>query len=285
MEPEIEHRVDPLNGDEVVVVAGRQTRPNLPAGGCPFCPGGLEAPDPYDVRWFPNRWPALPGGRSEIVLYTPDHGASFASLGTAGARRVVDLWAERTVALGDRDDVAYVLVFENRGSEVGATISHPHGQIYAFDEVPPAPRRELASGVCALCGHETGGRFVAGHGGWRAWVPRAATWPYALVLAPDAHAPDLPSLDGPSRHGLATVLVDVLTRLDRLFDAPMPYMLWVHQHPTDGGTWPAAHLHVHVSPLLRAPGTPRFVAAGELGSGVHFNPVTPEAAAGELRRA
>ena len=74
-------------------------------------------------------------------------------------------------------------------------------------------------------------------------------------------------------------------RSNRYNDAPMPYMLWWHQRPTDGGAWPNAHVHAHVAPLLRSPGTPRFVAAGELGSGVFFNPVDPAAAAEALRRA
>src|SRR3954471_4632404 len=139
-------RVDPHLGTIVHIVRARQGRPNLPSTGCPFCPGGLEAPDPYDVRWFRNRWPAMPDGRCEVVLYTPEHDATFWSLGVAGARRVIDLWAERTAVLGARDDVAYVLVFENRRAEVGATIAHPHGQIYAFDDVPDQPRSELARG-------------------------------------------------------------------------------------------------------------------------------------------
>ena len=85
------------------------------------------------------------------------------------------------------------------------------------------------------------------------------------------------------RDGLAALLVDVLARLDQLFDAPMPYMLWIHQRPTDGDDWPGARVHVHVAPLLRAPGTPRFVAAGELGAGTYFNPVVPADAAARLR--
>jgi UDPglucose--hexose-1-phosphate uridylyltransferase len=140
-------RMDPLTRRPTVIVGSRQGRPNLPSVGCPFCPGGLEAPEPYDVRWFPNRWPAMPGGRCEMVLYTPDHDAEFWTLGRSGDRKVVDLWAERTAALGSRDDVDYVLVFENRGPEVGATIPHPHGQIYAYPEVPPEPLRELVDGV------------------------------------------------------------------------------------------------------------------------------------------
>jgi UDPglucose--hexose-1-phosphate uridylyltransferase len=115
-------------------------------------------------------------------------------------------------------------------------------------------------------------------------VPRAARWPYELLLAPEPHVPDLPALDDSARDDLAALLVEATSRLDRLFAAPMPYMLWFHQRPSDGGAWDTAHLHAHLAPLYRAPGTPRFVAAGELGSGVYFNPVDPEQAAEALRR-
>ena len=132
-----DRRVDPLTGEAAVIVAKRQARPNLGEGvhtastvTCPFCPGGVEAPEDYDVKAFTNRWPSISDGRCEVVLYTSDHEASFASLGVAGARKVVDLWAERTAALGGRDDVAYVLVFENRGPEVGATIPHQIGRAH-----------------------------------------------------------------------------------------------------------------------------------------------------------
>jgi UDPglucose--hexose-1-phosphate uridylyltransferase len=281
-EPASAYRVDPLTGELVHVVASRQDRPNLPAGSCPFCPGGLEAPDPYDVRWFPNRWPPFPDRRAEIVLYTPKHDAAFWELSREEARRVVDLWAERTEALGARDDVHYVLVFENRGAEVGATIPHPHGQIYGFELVPPEPARELDHDDRPSL-RDVDETVVARNATWEAWVPRAAAWPYELRLAPVVRVPDLPSLDDERRDGLADILLDVLARLDRLFDAPMPYMLWFHQRPTDGGSWPRAWLHAHIAPLFRAAATPRFVAAGELGSGVFFNPVDPAEAAAQLR--
>jgi UDPglucose--hexose-1-phosphate uridylyltransferase len=280
-------------------VPDRQHRPHQPGRGatsgrgCPFCPGGVEAPEPYEVRWFPNRWPSIPDGRCEVVLYSPEHDATFWSLGQAGARRVVDLWAERSAALGARDDVAYVLPFENRGDDAGATISHPHGQIYAFDVVPPVPFAELrtdaggtrGTGLGPEAAGPDGARAVVAHGGWAAWVPAAAISPYEVLVAPAERWPDLPSLDGPSRDGLAATLVDVLGRFDRLLDEPMPYFLWIHQRPFDGGRWPRAWVHVHVRGLLRSPGTLRYVAAGELGSGVHFNPVDPVQAAADLRAA
>jgi UDPglucose--hexose-1-phosphate uridylyltransferase len=276
-------RVDEHTGATTLIVASRQERPNLPEIMCPFCPGGLEAPEPYEVRWFPNRWPAMPNGRCEVVLYTPEHDATFWSLGVGGAHKVVDLWAERSAQLGARDDVEYVLVFENRGHEVGATITHPHGQIYAFDFVPAVPARELVRGGPRSL--DPGERLVTSAPGWRAWVPDAPTFPYALVLWPDDDVPDLPSLGSRGREGLAALLVDVLGRLDRLFDAQTPYMLWIHQRPFDGRDWPNGRLHAEIVSPWRAAGVMRYLAAGELGSGVYFNPVAPEEAARALRDA
>jgi UDPglucose--hexose-1-phosphate uridylyltransferase len=277
-----ELRTDDVTGAQTYIVASRQTRPNLPEATCPFCPGGLEAPERYDVRWVSNRWPAMPDGRCEVILYTPDHEATFWSLGVDGVRRVVDLWAERSERLGAREDISYVLVFENRGAEVGATITHPHGQIYAFDFVPAVPLRELEHDRPF---DDPGERLVATSDGWRAWVPVAPVFPFALLLVPDEQVPDLPTLSDAGRRGLAEILVDVLGRLDRMFAAQTPYMLWIHQRPFDGGEWPGARLHVEIVSPWRAPHVPRYIAAGELGSGVYFNPVAPEAAAESLREA
>ncbi|CAB4733405.1 unannotated protein [freshwater metagenome] len=274
-------RIDSLTGAPTVIVGSRQGRPNLPASGCPFCPGGLEAPDPYEVRWFVNRWPALPEECCELVLYTPKHDAEFWSLGVEGATKVVDVWAERTAALGARPDVDYVLIFENRGPEVGATIAHPHGQIYAFSDIPPAPLIELREGRLEpdSIPEEL---LVSCSGEWIAWVPEAAAYPYELRIAPKNLVGSLTDAEC-DRSGLAAVLVDSLARLDQLFSEPMPYMLWIHQRPTDGGDWEDSRVHFHITPLLRSPGTQRYVAAAELGSGITFNPVQPAEAAAQLR--
>ena len=311
-----ELRYDPLTDDWVNIVGHRQRRPNLPSDGCPFCVGGLEAPEPYDVRWFTNRWPAYaPGpivdldaaraggiervdaiGTTEVVLFSPDHTASLASMPCDHVRKVVDLWADRTEALLSRDEIEYVLVFENHGIEVGATIAHPHGQIYAYGFVPPEPRRESdaarRAGHCPVCAetdrelHDES-RIVAANDTWVAYVPFAATHSYGLRIAARSHVASFVALDDDQRDGLASILGDVLGRYERLWAAEptpsFPYLLWFHQAPKhhDG----EYHLHAHTAPPLRAPGLPRFVASGELGGGTLSNPVEPEAAAAALRDA
>jgi UDPglucose--hexose-1-phosphate uridylyltransferase len=277
-------RIDPYLGTVVHVVGTRQARPNLPSTGCPFCPGGLESPEPYDVRWFKNRWPAMHPDRCEVVLYTSEHDATFPSLGETGARKVVDLWTERFLDLGARDDVDYVLIFENRGPEVGATIAHPHGQIYAYDHVPERPGRLLAAGWEPELDADE--RFVAEHGGdrgWLAWVPVASTFPVALTLAPKVCTPDIAALDDQGRADLALMLVDVLARLDRLYDVPLPYMMWLNQRPTDGGDWPHAWFNIEIVSPWRRAGTARFIAAAEVACNEYFNPVIPEVVAERLR--
>jgi UDPglucose--hexose-1-phosphate uridylyltransferase len=234
------------------------------------------------VRWFRNRWPAMPGDRCEVVLYTSQHDATFTSLGVEGARKVIDLWAERTAELGARPDVDYVLCFENRGPEVGATIAHPHGQIYAYDHVPERQRRLLDAKWSPDL--EPGDRLVAEHDGWVAAVPFANTYPIALSLAPRLQVPDVVSLDHGGRNGLAAMLVDVLGRLDALYGRPLPYMMWLNQRPTDGGDWPQAWFNIEIVSPWRGPGVQRFIAAAEVACGEYFNPVIPEVL-GEMLRA
>ncbi len=274
-------RTDPYLSTRVHYVGSRQRRPNLPTSGCPFCPGGLEAPEPYDVRWFTNRWPAMPGDRCEVVLYTSDHDATFASLGAQGVRRVIDLWAERTAVLGARDDVEMVLVFENRGPEVGATIAHPHGQIYAFDHVPTRSTARLDASWRPDA--DPGQRLVIEHAGWSVVVPFSDPFPLALSIAPIERRPDLLALDDRDRDGLAEVLVDVFGRLDRLFDRPLPYMMWLNQRPTVARGWDDAWFNIEIVSPWRSAGVQRFIAAAEVATGEYFNPVVPEELAGRLR--
>lgn len=278
-------RIDPLTGSYVAITPWRQRRPELPDGPCPFCPGGTETPDRYEVAWIPNRWPGLPGGRHEVILHSPRHHACFRCLGPAGVARVVELWSQRTAALGARRDVAYVFIAQNRGRATGATIDHPHSQIFAFGVIPPIPRAELAAARCALCQAPDQALVVSERAGWRASVPWAPSWPYEMLMSTCRHEADLPSAGPRLRAGLGLILVDALARLEQILGPAAPYMLWLHQRPAGGRHWPAAHLHAHLAPLLRKPGAIRHLAAAELGAGVFFDPVEPTDAAARLKDA
>lgn len=277
-------RVDGLTGSVVQIARSRQDRPNLPTDGCPFCVGGVEAPEPYRVKAFPNRWPSYPDGRCEVVLYHPDHDARLSRLPQTHVRAVVDLWAERSAALGARDDISYVLIFENNGADVGATISHPHGQIYAYPDVPERPAMILTrlAACCALF-EDDSVLTVVEREGWRAWVPAAAVHPYDLRIAPLERRPDLPSLTDRERSAFGSVLTEALTRLESVFDPPMPYMFMIQQRPFTDEAWPRSWLHVEIVGPHRSPGVMRYVAGAELGSGRYLNPVAPEDAAARLR--
>ncbi len=276
-----EQRVDHFLGTTVHVVTSRQDRPNLPVDECPFCVGGLEAPDHYSVKAFPNRWPALGEGRCEVVLYTPDHDATFSTLGAAGAREVIDLWADRTTALSDLDDVEFVLVFENRGTEVGATISHPHGQIYAFDHVPSRPARRFTAGWQPDL--EPGDRFVLEHRGWHVSTQFASVYPIALSIAPTTQLETLADASDDVRDGLAEVLVDLFARLDRIHDAPLPYMMWLFQAPSTTTYDQPVWFNIEIVSPWRSQGIQRFIAAAEVACEEYFNPVNPADVAEKLR--
>jgi UDPglucose--hexose-1-phosphate uridylyltransferase len=227
---EHEFRLDPLTREWVLIVGNRQDRPNLPTKDCPFCPGGLEAPSEYETYAFTTRWPALVSGEptdfdaiaaaggasapaigaAEVVLYSPEHSGSLATIGVDGCRRVVDLWAQRTAALLNTPEISSVLIFENRGGEVGATIPHPHGQIYAFGFVTPLQKIEAdvleshGCSICKDCSSKTDAeRVVYDSNGWSASVPYAAGYPYEILLAPNEHIGSLDLLASDSRDALA----------------------------------------------------------------------------------
>lgn len=273
-------RLDPHSGARVHIVAARQNRPNLPSSECPFCVGGLESPEPYDVKSFANRWPALETGACEVVLYSSQHDATFASLGSSGIRNVIDLWAERTTQLQQQNDVDYVLIFENRGAEVGATISHPHGQIYAFDHVPRRQHSILQSQWKP--DPQPADRLVINGDHFVAYAQYAAIHPVSLVVAPHQQVSLLSQLGDELRDELASILHKTFVALDQLFDVPLPYMMWITQAPAKT-QYENAWLNIEIVSPWRAKGVQRYIAAAEMSTEEYFNPVDPADIAQRLR--
>ncbi|MEO3976213.1 galactose-1-phosphate uridylyltransferase [Streptomyces sp. CAU 1734] len=306
--PEI--RRDPLLGDSVAIAGHRQGRPyRPPAGECPLCPskeGRLsEIPDDdYDVVVFENRFPSLAGdaGRCEVVCFTADHHASFADLGEDRAALVLEAWTDRTAELAELPEVEQVFCFENRGAEIGVTLGHPHGQIYAFPFVTPRTERMLSSAADhrartgggnlfdAVVAREIsdGERIVLATGHWVAFVPYAAHWPYEVHLYPRRRVPDLRALDGAARAELPGVYLDLLRRFDRIFgegQPPTPYVSAWHQAPFSAAGRQDFALHLELFTIRRTLGKLKYLAGSESGMSVFINDVRPEEAARRLREA
>ncbi|WP_228920265.1 galactose-1-phosphate uridylyltransferase [Streptomyces sp. DH20] len=308
-----EIRRDELLGDSVAIASHRQGRTyHPPADECPLCPsrdGRLsEIPDSsYDVVVFENRFPSLAGdsGRCEVVCFTSDHDASFASLGERQARLVLDAWTDRTSELSHLPSVEQVFCFENRGAEIGVTLQHPHGQIYAYPFTTPrtalmlrqvAAHKEATGGenlFDAVVERERAGERVVLEGEhWVAFVPYAAHWPYEVHLYPKRRVPDLLGLDEAARTEFPRVYLELLRRFDRIFgedEPPTPYIAAWHQAPFgqlaefDGVTRDDFALHLELFTIRRTSGKLKFLAGSESGMNVFINDVPPERAAERLR--
>jgi UDPglucose--hexose-1-phosphate uridylyltransferase len=296
-------RWDPLAGEWVVIAAARQDRTFLPPGDqCPLDPSAPGRPteipaSSYDVVVFENRFPSLrePLGRCEVVCFTSDHDASFAQLSPCRVRTVLEAWVDRTEVLGALPETRQVYCFENRGAEIGVTLHHPHGQIYAFPFVAPrveqmvAQARRYASGnlfddlVAAEL--KAGTRIVVRNEHWIAFVPEAARWPYEVRIFPAARVPDLPALDEAAREAFGPLYLDVLRRFDALFGRPAPYIAAWHQAPVrDQQARRAFAAHLQVLSIRRSPGKLKYLAGTESGMGVWINDIVPEEAAQRLRQ-
>jgi UDPglucose--hexose-1-phosphate uridylyltransferase len=304
--PRVEVRRDPLLDEPVVVASHRQERTFLPtADDCPLCPSAPDRPTEipeydYEVAVFENRFPSFTAGtrgRCEVVCFTSRHDGRFADLPVRRARLVVDVWADRTEALAALPGVEQVFCFENRGEEIGVTLHHPHGQIYAYPFVTPTTLRQLETAEAhrAATGRdlfadvlarerEAGIRVLAETSHWTAFVPASARWPFEVHLYPHRAVPDLPALDDEERDELAAVYLDLLRALDALFGVSLPYVAAWHQAPTRERRG-LARLHLQLFSVRRAPGKLKYLAGSEAAMGVWVNDVVPEDAAALLRAA
>lgn len=321
---QIELRWNPLLGEHVIVSTARQGRTFLPPDEyCPLCPTtsrdafATEIPAAtFEIVAFENRFPSFrpdapavsdasalerrfPGqGVCEVIVYTPDHDATLASLSPRQAEHLVDVWTDRYRELAARPGVAYVFVFENRGKEIGVTLTHPHGQIYAFPYIPPRVEQEhraadahaTSTGRCLLCDvvageAASGARIVAQDDGFVAYVPFAARVPYEVHVAAREHRPSLLELADAERRGLARILRRVQATYDALWGFPMPYTMSMHQAAAGGADHAGDHLHIEFMPPYRTNDRLKYLAGVETGAGSFINDTSPEKKAAELRAA
>ena len=310
---EIHRRRDLLTDEWVLFSPERNARPNDPelTGSadlsCPICPGGLELPFRFDAAAFDNRFPALAEdppeppaldgstaparGRCEVVVYTSRHDASFGELTPLELGRLLAIWIDRTGSLWADDQNEFVVLFENRGSEAGATLSHPHGQIYAFDHLPPITRakaaahrraREQRQGClgCAVTRSGDGERSVAENESFAVAVPFAPRWPYEVTVRARRHGLGrLADLRLEEQVDLIRALRDVALRFDDLFGAGAPYLMAAQEAPRGESDW---HLAFDFFPLRRSRTSTKIRASVETATGLYLNDVLPELAARRL---
>jgi UDPglucose--hexose-1-phosphate uridylyltransferase len=275
----LHQRFDRLTQQWVAVSPSRNARPGGTAAAisCPLCVGGVEMPFEFDAVVFDNRFPALSitppeppvapffaasAGRCQVVVYTSDHDESLATLAPGRIADVVAIWRDRTEALW-AEGHHYVMAFENRGDGVGATLNHPHGQIYAFDHLPPTTVTKIAAleagraadGRCLSCAvvadELAGARQILANDSFVVHVPFAARWPYEVHVRARRHGcRRLADLTDAEALDLARSLREVTGRYNALFGFELPYMMCVQEAPAGADDW---HLHVEFLPPNRSP--------------------------------
>jgi UDPglucose--hexose-1-phosphate uridylyltransferase len=300
-----EERFNELRGEQVVYAIHRQERTFLPAREhCPLCPtraGGdpTEIPrEAFEIAVFENRFPAFesPRGAAEVIVYSDEHEGSLGTLSPERAEALMWVWRHRYGELGAREGVRYVMIFENRGVEVGVTLHHPHGQVYAYPFLPPVPERELRAdtraGGCAVCALLEGElqdrrRIVYENDGVACYVPFAARWAFEAHVVLRAHRRSLLECEAAELRSLAQALQALVRGYDALFERPFPYVMVVHQAPTAdvGESAATGHVHVEFYPPLRSADRLKYLAGSEQGAGTFIADTIPEESAATLREA
>ena len=319
-----ELRWNPTLDEWVITATHRQDRTFFPPPDynplAPTKPGGfpteIPAPD-YEIVVFENKFPSLrreppapslegtelmpvapAQGVCEVVCYTPNDQAELATLPLQKVEELVYVWADRFDALSAREFVHYVYIFENKGREIGVTLAHPHGQIYAYPFIPPIPAKELAAarGYFERTGRdvfgdvlaqelEDGRRIVAQNAHFVAVVPFYARYPFEVHILPRALRPAISDFNAEEKHALAGIMKIVMEKYNNLWNRSMPYIMLMHQRPSDNTSehYNYYRFHIEFTPPYRTPDKLKYLAGSEAGAGVFINDTHAEVTAQTLR--
>ncbi len=312
------HRDDrPWSGEKKVV---QRTEAPAYVETCYMCPGnlrvsGLRNESYTGVYVFDNDHPCVgpgapdklagaPGilrnrpasGVARVVCYDPRHNVTLAELDVGQVDALLQVWQEQYRELGSRPEVEHVLVFENKGEVVGVSNPHPHCQIYATNFVfktieieAAAAARHWAAHQRSLLGDviqtelEDGRRIIAERDSAVAFVPYFARYAYETYVAPKRAHSSLAMLSDRERAELAEVVQEVVVRFDNLWQMPFPYVMALHQAPTDRQEHQGFHFHIEFHPPLRKPELLKYLAGPEVGGGSFLSDTCAEEKAAELR--
>lgn len=262
---------------------------DLPCVGA-TAPIDLEEPVHAIYRNRPAR------GIARVVCYSPLHNTTLAEQSEEEILALLECWQEQYRELGSRPEVNHVLTFENKGKVVGVSNPHPHCQIYATNfvfktialEADTCRRQWLETGRVVFedileAEQSDGRRIIAERDSAIAFLPYFARFAYETFVAPKQPHQSIADLSSGELQDLASVLKNVLVRFDNLWQMSFPYVLVLHQAPTDGKTAIGFHFHIEIHPPLRTPHLLKYLAGPELGGGSFLSDTSPEEKAAELQ--
>lgn len=301
-------------------VAAQAERPPAYLPDCYLCPGntrvsGATNPSYTGVYVFDNDHPCVgpdapieppappspyrvrrADGLARVICYSPRHDLTMAEMEPGEIEAIVQTWQQQTRDLAARPEVKQVLIFENKGEVVGVSNPHPHGQIYAtnftwktFETELQAQRRyraETGRGLFAdiIAAEQRDGRRILYEDEYAiAFVPYFARYAYEVYVAPKRTVPHMFALNEAEAAGVARALKDVTVRYDNLWQQSFPYVMPLHQAPTDGGSYEDFHCFIGFLPPLRRPNTLKYLAGPEIGGGNFLSDTSPEVKAAELQ--
>lgn len=314
-----EFRWNPLLNTYTLVATNRQNRPHLPKGQCPFCPGSGNIPEKYDVLAYDNDFPvmaleALPinatknsifkpapaVGKCEVILYSSEHNKQLYQLSDEHLLKLVNLWSDRFMELSKDKRLKFIFEFENRGEEVGVTIHHPHGQLYAYSFVPLKIREELENCKAYYQKHKTNlfadlnkaekkhkQRIVFENKGFIAYIPYFTDYPFGVFIVNKKLKGNITQFTLNEKKDLAEILKTITAAFDKVYNRPFPYMMCMHQTPVNEKKYADAEkyyaFHIEFYPPLRAADKLKWYAGSEMGAGAAANPLDVDDCAAILR--
>lgn len=325
-------RYNPLTGQWVLVSPHRAKRPwqgqKEKSGGeerpsydpeCYLCPGNKRADGPTNDKYestyvFVNDFSALlpdtPAGElneelfkakaeqgiCKVICFSPNHSLTVPEMEIADIRKVVDLWVKEFAELGKVDFINHVQIFENKGSIMGCSNPHPHGQIWAQSSIPDEIAKECDK---QLAYYQKNGktllsdylaqeltkkeRIVCANDSFVALVPFWATWPFETMILPKRAVANITELSDNERTDFAAIYKTLTTKYDNMFEVSFPYSAGIHQAPTDGKDHPEWHMHMHFyPPLLRSATVKKFMVGYEMMANAQRD-ITAEQSAARLQ--
>ena len=315
-----ELRYNPLLDTWTMVATNRQNRPHLPADWCAFCPGpGKSVPSHYDVLAYPNDFPTLSQnpepvrksnskvfrsaeayGKCEVLLYSSEHTRKIYELSDEHVLKIVELWTSRYKELSKDPRIKYIFEFENRGEEVGVTMPHPHGQLYAYSWIPEKVKNELTNCKKYFKEHGTNlfkdlneaeekykKRVVLENKSFIAYIPYFTDYPFGVFIVHKKLKLNFAEFTLSEKKDLATILKKLVKGFDKIYDRPFPYIMSIHQSPVNSPQYKDCAdyygFHIEFYPPLRAKDKIKWYAGSEMGAGAAANPLDVDECAALLR--